>query len=66
MNGTIVDKDVAGIAIDYLTDINGTKCYLSFYQPYEEYIGDEVTMNGKNNYFNLINLSNYLKKLSYF
>ena len=37
MNGTIVDKDVAGIAIDYLTDINGTKCYLSFYQPYEEY-----------------------------
>lgn len=48
MNGTIVDKDVAGIAIDYLIDINGTKCYLScFYQPYEEYyIGDEVTMNG--------------------
>ena len=48
MNGTIVDKDVSGIAIDYLIRINGTDYYLSsFYQPYEEFfINDNVTMNG--------------------
>ena len=48
MNGTIVDKDVAGISIDYLIEINGTKCWLSpQFQPYAEYdIGDNVTMNG--------------------
>ena len=48
MNGTIVDKDVSGKLIDYLIEINGTKCWLSCqYQPYAEYnIGDNVTMNG--------------------
>lgn len=48
MNGTIVAKDVSGKSIDYLVDINGTRCYLSCSeQPYEEFdVGDNVTMNG--------------------
>ena len=48
MNGTIVDKDVSGNLIEYLIEINGTKCWLSCqFQPYTEYnIGDNVTMNG--------------------
>lgn len=29
MNGTIVDKDVSGNLIEYLIEINGTKCWLS-------------------------------------
>lgn len=48
MTGTIVDKDIGGVSIDYLIDINGTLCFLScHHQPFEEfYIGDNVTMNG--------------------
>lgn len=48
MNGTIIDKDISGKAIDYLININGTTYFLSCSdQPYEEFnIGDNITMNG--------------------
>lgn len=48
MNGTIVDRDVSGQAIDYLINISGNIVFLSCeHQPFEEFnIGDNVTMNG--------------------
>lgn len=60
MNGTIIDKDVGGQAIDYLINISGNIVFLSCDdQPYEEFnIGDNVTMNGtidNNSFQNLYN-----------